>query len=226
MKLFIDTHVHAYPSYDLAAMAAAFAKRVRRHGAGFGAMMLAQRERMDFPAQFLPDEFAAAVPGRQIACKERIEILALGAAAEFSDGVHAKDAVMRALDAGALPVLAWGVGKWLFSRAKIVDELLGAFSPAQLAIGDSALRPLFWGEPLPMRRAREAGYKILHGSDPLPRPGQELRAGQYGDLFDAPDFDPSKPVAPQIMRLLRDSAPVPAGRRAGLFEFAKNMAKK
>ena len=225
MKLFIDTHVHAYPSYDFAAMSDAFLRRARHHGAGFGVMMLAQRERMDFPAQFLPDEKAAAIAGRQIACKERVEILALGTEVEFKDGIPAKDAIMQALDVGALPVLAWGIGKWLLSRAKVVDSLLDAFTPAQLAIGDSALRPFFWGEPIPMRRARKAGYTILHGSDPLPRPAEELRAGKYGDILDAPDFDPSKPIAPQVMKLLREGAPRQVGRRAGLFEFIKSVGK-
>ena len=47
MPLFIDSHVHVYPSYRADRMLAAFRKAVRRHGAETGVMMLVEREGTD-----------------------------------------------------------------------------------------------------------------------------------------------------------------------------------
>ena len=172
MPLFIDSHVHVYPSYRADRMLAAFRKAVRRHGAETGVMMLVEREGTDVFADWaegrgLPAGVAVArreeaaillrtpgepdvavVSGRQIACSERVEILALGTRATFRDGMAADDAVAAARDAEALPVLAWGVGKWLFSRAKVVDSLLRHWPAEELAVGEVRLIP-FGADALP-----------------------------------------------------------------------------
>jgi len=228
MRLFIDSHVHIYPVYDPGTMFARFASRaLTDYGADAGVMMLAQREGAPNPPP-LPPGVAdiTVIPGRQIACAERVEILALGTETTFKDGIPARDAVRAAFDAGALPVLAWGVGKWMFKRAKVVEDLLAAFKPSELAIGDTSMRPVFWPEPRLMRQARNAGYRILHGSDLLPPKDEETRAGQFGDIIDTADFDPSSPPVPQILNLLRTAPLATAGRRAGPLEFARRMTGK
>ena len=225
MKLFIDSHVHYYPQYNSGKMYAAFMRRTLQHGAGIGVMMLAEREGMGFPGTRAARPLVV-IPGRQIACAERVEILALGTEATFNDGIPAKDAIRRVADAGALPVLAWGLGKWMFKREKVVEDLLATFKPSELAIGDSSMRPVFWREPRLMRQARAAGFRILHGSDPLPPKSEETRAGQYGDIVDIddlPELDESKPVAPQILRILREAPLTTVGHRAGPIQFLTRM---
>ena len=222
MKIFIDSHVHIYPHYDIALMRGAFAARTKAHGADLGVMMVAQRSGAAAPHP--PGD--GIVYGRQIACAERIEILALGTGAPFEDGIPARDAIRLAQDAGALPVLAWGVGKWMFAREKTVENLLASFKPAELLIGDSSLRPVFWPEPRLMKQARESGFRVIHGSDPLPPKSEQTRAGQYGDLADDSGFDPSAPVVPQILRILRESPIRTVGRRAGPLQFARRMSGK
>lgn len=246
MPLFIDSHVHVYPSYRADRMLAAFRKAVRRHGAETGVMMLVEREGTDVFAEWaegrgLPAGVAvsrreeaafllrtpgepdvAVVSGRQIACSERVEILALGTRATFRDGMAADDAVAAARDADALPVLAWGVGKWLFSRAKVVDSLLRHWPAEELAVGDTSLRPVFWPTPGPMAQAPTLGRRVLHGSDPLPPAFEETRAGQWGDLAEAA-LSEDLPLRSRILSVLRDDDLRPVGRRSGPLQFLRRM---
>jgi len=242
MRIFIDSHVHFYPCYEAWQTHHAFRVNTWRHGADFGVMMLAQRDGIDvadlrerlakgpthssysFNGKQIDLPTFETIPGRQIACYERVEVLALGTDARIKDGCSAANAVRQALDVGALPVLAWGVGKWMLGREKVVEELLAKYKPSELLIGDSTMRPVFWPEPRLMRQARNAGYRVIRGSDPLPPRSEQTRAGQYGDVADTADFDPSAPAAPQILRILRDFPLAPAGRRAGVAEFALRMA--
>ena len=164
----------------------------------------------------------AVVSGRQIACSERVEILALGTRATFRDGMAADDAVAAARDAEALPVLAWGVGKWLFSRAKVVDSLLRHWPAEDLAVGDTSLRPVFWPTPGPMAQAPTLGRRVLHGSDPLPPAFEETRAGQWGDLTEAA-LSEDLPLRSRILSVLRDDDLRPVGRRSGPLQFLRRM---
>ena len=248
MSLFLDSHVHVYPTYRVDRLFAAFRAAVRRHGAEEGAMLLVEREGTDVFAEWaegrgLPDGVrvarredtaielsfpdgatpVAVLAGRQIACAERVEILALGTRATFRDGIPAAEAVGAALEADALPVLAWGVGKWLFSRARVVDSLLRRWPAEELALGDTSLRPSFWPTPGPMAEGATLGRRVLRGSDPLPRAFEETRAGQYGDL--AEDTLPAdRPLLSKILSVLRDDDLRPAGRRAGPVQFLRRMA--
>ena len=247
MSIFIDSHVHSYPSYRPDVFFGAFRAAVRASGASVGAFVLAQREgqtvfedwsagkglpegtdvavredgalRLAFP-DGEPDIIVVA--GRQIACAERIEILSIGSTEGLPDGSPIADAIEDALRREALPVLAWGVGKWWFSRAKTIASLLHRFAPDELLLGDSSLRPVFWGEPAAMAEARTLGRRVLHGSDPLPPAFEETRAGQYGDLAGA-TIDPERPLRAQMLAILRNDELVPTGRRAGLLQFFKRM---
>ena len=250
-RILLDTHVHLYPAHDLARTFDAFRRRIRSHEAELGAMFLVEREGQDEFARLaaggaaLPRGMSLArrenaalllrhetggppvvvVAGRQIACAERIEILALGTRETFPDGIPAADAVERARRADALPVLAWGVGKWLFGRARVVDVLLRRFPAEELLLGDTSLRPVFWPAPRPMVVATSLGRRVLHGSDPLPPAFEQTRAGQWADLADEP-FDVTGPLLGPLLALLRDAPLVPAGRRAGPFQFLRRMLQK
>lgn len=162
-------------------------------------------------------------PGRQIVTKERLELLCLCVDADIPDGLPAETVVNRIREVGGVPVLTWAVGKWLFKRADVVRSLLEQFSPSQLLVGDSAMRPVFWPTPLPMQFARKRGYKILAGTDPLPADGEERVMGSYASLLDA-EFEPQ--TARESLRLaLTDSSIIvkSVGRRSGVVEFLKRM---
>lgn len=123
------------------------------------------------------------VAGRQVVTAERIEILALATRAVFPDGEPACRVVARILEAGGIPVVAWAPGKWWFRRGRVVAELLRVFTPAQLALGDTSLRPGLWPEPRLLRAAVRAGFRVSAGSDPLPWAGEERRLGGYASLW-------------------------------------------
>ncbi len=247
MPLLIDSHVHIYPHYDAEILLNAFQKRISSSGASNGVMMLAEREGTDAFASWasgdaLPDGYKTAqsdemsiilrkanqpdiivIAGRQIACAERIEILALATRATFHDGMPAKVAISEAIDAGAVPVLAWGVGKWFFKRAKVVASLLESFEAKQLLIGDPSLRPVFWPTPRLMAAAAAKGHRVIAGSDPLPPKNEETRAGQYADFAPDASLDLSSPLTPQIVSILTTHTLLRTGHRARLLEFLRRM---
>lgn len=159
------------------------------------------------------------LPGRQISTRERVEVLCIGSDASIPDGEPAEITIRRIGEVGGLPVLAWAVGKWLFKRRRVVNHLLDTFGPGRLLIGDSSMRPVFWPEPGPMRRARRQGYRVLAGSDPLPKAGDEAQAGRYATLLGS-KLDPRKPAASLLAGVMNPAAPLGyRGRRCGVFEF-------
>jgi hypothetical protein len=217
-----DTHVHLYPCHDL--RAALDGARARLDGAGAAPadvrVLLLSERRTDRMFAALRDGAAGplggwrcaggaggalvlsapgggalhVLAGRQLVTRERLEVLALATEAAFDDGLSVREALGAVRAAGGVPVLPWAPGKWFFARGRIVAELLADSVPGDFLVGDTALRPLGWPEPALMRAARERGFAVLAGSDPLPFPGEEHRAGRYGVEFDGA-FDPARPAA-------------------------------
>ncbi len=250
MSILIDTHVHIYPSYDAAAVLLAFRKHIVQANASCGAMMLAERNGVDFFEKWsrgeeIPEDEKVrrsddnsivlqktdapdviVVAGRQIACAERIEVLALGTRANFEDGIPIRRAISESEAAGALPVLAWGVGKWMFKRAGIVHSIINGIEGDRLLLGDSSLRPTFWPEPPAMAYARTFGIRTVAGSDPLPPKREETRAGQYGEIAESSGIEFDLPLTEQILLILRGAFLRRAGRRAGFAEFILRMTSR
>jgi hypothetical protein len=127
---------------------------------------------------------AIIISGRQIASEERLEVLALGTRQQFEDSQPARTLLQKVARAGAIPVLPWGVGKWLGRRGQLVEELIEDPDLPPFFLGDSAHRPTFWPQPSQFRRAEEQGIKNLSGSDPLPFPREVQRAGSFGVVLD------------------------------------------
>lgn len=250
MPILIDTHVHIYPSYDAGAMLTIFRKRIADAGASCGAMMLAERNGVDFFEKWslgegLPEDEKVrrsddasivlqkadapdviVVAGRQIACAERIEVLALATRAQFADGIPIRRAIAEAEAARAVPVLAWGVGKWMFKRAGIARSVIDGVQGDQLLLGDSSLRPVFWPEPAAMAYAKTFGIRTVAGSDPLPPKREETRVGQYAELAESPGIEFDLPLTEQISLILRSGFLKRTGRRAGLAEFITRMTPR
>lgn len=123
------------------------------------------------------------VAGRQVVSQERIEILALNTAEKIKDGYVLEDALRAIVDAGAIPVLNWALGKWSGSRARHVRSLIEKASPEILLLGDVALHPEILGGNAILNAAEEKGYKVIYGSDPLPFAGEEKRIGSFCSYF-------------------------------------------
>ena len=161
--------------------------------------------------------------GRQIVTKERLEVLSLAGDPEMKDGCGAWQAIEETLSDGAVPVLPWAPGKWLFERGRQVEELLRAFQPGQVLIGDTTLRPAGCGEPRLMRKARARGFKVVAGTDPLPFAGEERRVGQYGVTWEGELGEYS--LVRDIRRMLLDPncAMRTVGRRDGVLSAARRL---
>jgi hypothetical protein len=126
----------------------------------------------------------AIVAGRQIVTAERLEILALGSVEKWDDGLEASDVVQSVRDAGAIPVLPWGFGKWLGRRKRTVEDLMSKFGDGLLYLGDNSGRPRILPNPRQFAAGRELGIRILPGSDPLPFASEYDRAGSFGFYLD------------------------------------------
>ncbi len=219
MEWLADTHVHVYPAHDPSALFRQGLQRLRQLAQTASpcyALFLTEAAGHDYFEQLLSGEHrlpadwqvtAGAEPhvaevrpaggdplwifqGRQLVARERVEILALAGNPDSADGQPAAELIEQVHASGAVPVLAWAPGKWLFHRAKVVAALLEQFGPDDLWLGDSALRPLGWPTPSPMRSPQR---RVLAGTDPLPFAGDEQQVGGYGIRVEA-DFDPQQPL--------------------------------
>lgn len=123
------------------------------------------------------------VAGRQIVTAEKLEILALGHDEEYPDGRPLHYALKDLEESGCLRVLPWGAGKWLGRRGKIIESLVSSWDGGSLFLGDNANRPKFWSLPAVFEQAASRGIYNLPGSDPLPFPGLEKKAGSFGFML-------------------------------------------
>ena len=127
--------------------------------------------------------------GRQIRTADGLEVLAVCTDEELPDGRCTRETLDLVHATRGIPVIPWGFGKWVGRRGRIVSELFDDRSHEVLLAGDNGGRAEGSPEPRQFRRARLVGMPILAGSDPLPFPGEERRAGGYGShtlgVFDA-----------------------------------------
>ena len=233
---FLDAHVHIYPEYRLDALFDVFAARAEKLAPGCGGMAMAVMLREFQPtleslldasrmgSWRIADRAAGGplvvedgtrrislFPARQVAARERIELLGFFGEEPVPDGLPLAETADRLRAAGYVPVVAWGKGKWLFRRAATVRAtiLREALHRPPPFIGDSALRPFFWREPL-FALARRLSLRFTYGSDPLPGAGNERKAGRYATLVDAPPPQ----TAADLLRALQTAPLRPCGRRA------------
>lgn len=221
--LVLDAHVHVYPFYDAAVLLQGTVTRLASLGTLGDALgiVLVEREGGDVFSEWLSGRrlppgwsvtqldataLRLASPkgprlhvfaGRQIACAERLEILGIGCRTPVPDGVPCEEAIAAIEKDGGLPVLAWGLGKWLLGRAAVVRRLLAAHPGAALPLCDTSLRPVFWPCPQAMR---DPDRPVLYGSDPLPKQGEEAQAGRYAGMVDV-ELPSPEPTALLLARL-------------------------
>ncbi len=133
------------------------------------------------------------IAGRQIVCREGLEVLGLGTRATFTDGLPIREALQRVAAEQALAVLPWGVGKWHGARGRLVADLIAA-RPVPLYVGDNGGRPALAPEPKLFAVAERAGIRVLPGSDPLPFAAQLAKVAGYGFIADVA-LDQANPFA-------------------------------
>lgn len=245
MRVAVDMHVHLYPYYDAHALLTAAARNLQEAAPTADRFALYLTDRAGQHAfrdlrdgtlkppvwhlQTTPDPHALlfstrderrllVLAARQIVTRERLEVLALGTAEEIADGAPAAEVVARVRAAGALPVLPWGLGKWLGARGRQVRALIEAAQPGELAVADTCLRPALLGESSLLRAARARNLPVLAGTDPLPRLGEEEMAGRFGVLVEGA-FDEDHAAVSLTGLLSRAGAHLQTvGRRCSLGE--------
>jgi hypothetical protein len=166
------------------------------------------------------------LPGSQIVSRDGLEVCALTIDAVIPDRRDSTEEIIDQVIAGSgIPALNWAPGKWFFSRGKIVRRIIETNRTKSLLIGDTSMRPAFWPTPGLMKRAREYGYKIIAGSDPLPFHGEEANIGTYGFKLEG-YFDPEKPTESVRTLLLNPQTKVELfGRRSDSLKFIKRQYK-
>jgi hypothetical protein len=142
------------------------------------------------------------VAGRQVACREGLEVLVLGTTHRFEDGRPIRE-ILRESDALGVPrVIPWGPGKWFFRRGRLLNELVTEFRKPTLFLGDEGGRPAFWGYPQHFAHAARLGVRDLPGTDPLPFPHDVAKVGRMGLKIEV-DLDAARPGA-SLLRALTD----------------------
>ena len=156
--------------------------------------------------------------GRQVVTQEGIEVLALITAASIEAGLSLADTLSQVELADGLPVLPWGVGKWIGKRGKLVQTQL-QIARSSLFTGDNGGRPEFW--PLPDYFQQRPQ---LPGSDPLPLPNEVSRAGSFGFLTQG-QLDRARP-GESLKQILRSHHPMIQnyGQLLSPWQFVRNQS--
>lgn len=169
------------------------------------------------------DRELVLIAGRQVVTKEGLEVLLLGTRAFVADRLPIGDVLAEGERAGALRVIPWGAGKWLFGRGRLLDELLRSAPADGFFLGDSSGRPFFWPRPRQFAAAADQGIRVLPGTDPLPFPSEVQRPGRYGFRLENPG-DLARPAEAIGAALRRsDVRLTPYGRLEGLGPFVRNQ---
>jgi hypothetical protein len=147
------------------------------------------------------------VAGRQVACREGLEVLVLGTTRRFADGRPIRDVLREADELGVPRVIPWGPGKWFFSRGRLLNALIAEFRKPTLFLGDEGGRPGFWRYPQHFTHAARLGVRDLPGTDPLPFPHDIGKVGRMG--FKVPiDLDATRPGGSLLRALTQVQTPL------------------
>lgn len=157
------------------------------------------------------------IAGRQLISSEQLELLALFCPQIFKDNNHSLQKLAQLVsDEGGIPLLAWGVGKWMGKRRKIIEGFMTNPPVPHYFVGDNGNRPVFWPYPRLLTHAQQQGIVSIAGSDPLPLKNHELRAGSYGGHIEGESLNDTTPAEILKKILLNSPRIVSYGRRAGL----------
>jgi hypothetical protein len=232
-RLLIDGHVHPHECYDEARFFQAACDNLARDRSGTPTLLLAEMAGQQVfarwrsghaawpvtatkePVSVILGERLLVVAGRQIVTAERIEVLALACVEEIADALPLDATIGAVRQAGAIPVLPWGFGKWFGKRGRLVAS---AAARNRILLGDNAGRPLGWPRPALFQQ-----HVVLPGTDPLPLRSEQERVGQYGFVLEG-RFDSQRPAAAIIGALEKLSeSPLTFGCRVGPYAFFRQQ---
>lgn len=125
-------------------------------------------------------ERMAILAGRQIVTEEGLEVLALVTEQKIDGGLSLTATLESILAVNGIPVLPWGVGKWIGRRGRVLQELLDKADSLMFFLGDNGGRPIFWRHSIFFKQAQSLGLPILPGTDPLPLTSEYRRPGSFG----------------------------------------------
>ena len=252
--VFVDGHVHLYPGVRLASVFAALARRVGVGAEGRvvrAAVVLADPDGVDgfgrvARGEDVPDpwriedvgrrhvQFGQAdgsgilfVRGRQLVTAEGLEVLAAGVGGELRSGQGLSRTLEDVRARGGWSTIAWGVGKWLGRRGRMVSDAVRAEAGSgDVVLGDNGGRPGFWRSVPQFDVAAENGMRVLPGTDPLPVRGDEARIGGYGFEIDLPQCR-GEALAVSLAAALADRSVTVRvrGGRVGAARFVVNQLR-
>lgn len=163
------------------------------------------------------------VAGRQIVTEENLEVLALGLGDDYKDGYPLEKVIGDVLFRGYLPVIPWGVGKWMGYRGKAIRKLVSDQEPFPFFLGDNRNRPYFWPKSSLFTEAEKKGILNIPGSDPLPFKSEENRPGSFGFIING-TLDSGNPFEDIKGKLMDSSVEVKAyGKLETPLRFIKNQ---
>lgn len=163
------------------------------------------------------------IAGKQIITEKNIEVLALGTTSNFEYGNSIEKTITKIQECGAIPVLPWGVGKWLGRRKEILIKYMEANSSKTYFLGDNGGRPIFWPKPKIFSKGIELNHFVLPGSDALAIPSENTKTGSYGFMLES-EIDLDKPAA-SIMNyiLTMNKQPATFGHLESPLRFLSNQ---
>lgn len=138
--------------------------------------------------------------GRQIVTEENLEVLALATAVRFPENRPLDETIAAVREAGGIPAVPWGFGKWTGRRGDRIRALIRS-GPDGVFLGDNGGRPSGFARPKLLDAGARSGFRILPGSDPLPFPDQVRKPGRYGWWMPGPlDSDRPATAAKSLLR--------------------------
>ncbi len=161
------------------------------------------QEKLSLYARNQNNQIIFLIAGRQIVTAEKLEVLALITEHTFAEGLPLEVTIKQIITAGGIPVLPWGVGKWIGKRGKTLSNLLKKNIHSILFLGDNGNRPGFWSQPFYLQIAKKQGLGILPGTDPLPLASESSRPGSFGFMIQG-NLNHEKPGT-HIKQMLLDS---------------------
>jgi len=167
------------------------------------------------------------IAGKQLRSSERLEILAVGNDLPEAEVTPFCDLLNRCHtgESDRIIIIPWGFGKWTGRRRQLIEKTIETADPESLYFAENGNRLKFWPETSLLRLARNRGFRILSGSDPLPFKSQERKAGSHGFMISG-DFDPHRPFQSihQLLNQLAHSESIELfGRGQNLLKFLRNQ---
>ena len=164
------------------------------------------------------------VPGTQAISAEGLEVLSLGAELPDIKPAPLFELVDRVIANGGLPVVPWGVGKWLGHRGKLISGLVqSSGSASRFLLADNANRPWWWPYPTLLKTAENAGLDVVSGTDPLPIPGDEVRIASSGVYCSVESINTAWQEIRRSLVATRGSGTRIYGKPMSNFQFWRNQ---